>query len=355
MKNVNLLILCVFGASLLTYCSGNKDDVAIDFGKASKTINVDQETAFKTFGMISDVVSNPENIESPDKIYLGKLLYHDTRLSLTGHNSCNSCHDVNNYGVDNQAFSTGDNGGKGSRNAPTTFNAAAHFVQFWDGRAKDVEEQAGGPVMNPAEMAMTSEREVIERLKKTSFYPALFQKAFPGEKDPVNFVNMRKAIGVFERTLMTKSKFDKYIDGNTNILSADEVAGMKKFTEIGCASCHNGATVGGTMYQKFGVYYPYEQYTKSTKIDEGRMEVTKKEADKFMFKVPSLRNVEKTYPYFHDGSVTNLNDAVKIMAKIQLNKDLSDTDVNQIVAFLKTLTADIPAEAKEIPKELAAK
>ena len=352
MKNIKFLMTSVFAAGLLLYCS--KKVETVEQGKAV-TLNADQQMAAKTFGVISAVEENPENPESADKIYLGKVLYHDTRLSSTGHNSCNSCHDVNKYGVDNESFSTGDNGGKGGRNAPTTFNAAAHFVQFWDGRAKDVEEQAGGPVMNPKEMAMTTEKDVIEKLKKTDFYPVLFQKAFPEDKDPINFTNMRKAIAAFERTLMTKSKFDNYMEGDANAMTADEIAGMKKFAEVGCTACHNGATVGGMMFQKFGVFYPYEQYTKSKNVDKGRMEVTKNEADKFMFKVPSLRNVEKTYPYFHDGSVANLNDAVKIMAKIQLNKDLSDADVNQIVAFLKTLTADVPAEAKEIPKELAAK
>lgn len=352
---VNKIILTVFAATLFAYCSKSKDDVSIDFGKAPKQLNADQDLASKTFGVITDVAYNAENPDSPDKVYLGKVLYHDTKLSSTGHNSCNSCHNLNSYGVDNQSFSTGDNGGKGGRNSPTTFNAAAHFVQFWDGRAKDVEEQAGGPVMNPAEMAMPNENEVIKRLKNTDFYLALFQKAFPSDKDPITFTNMRKAIAAFERNLMTKSRFDKYMDGDANALTSEEVAGMKKFIDVGCASCHNGATVGGQSYQKFGVYEPYEKYTKSTKVDNGRMDVTKNEADKFMFKVPSLRNVEKTYPYFHDGSIKDLNEAVKIMAKVQLNKNLTDAEVNQITSFMKTLTADIPAEAKQIPKEIAAK
>ncbi len=351
----NKIILTILVSTLLVYCSKNKNDASIDFGTAPKQLNADQELASKTFGVISDVAYNAENTDSPDKVYLGKALYHDTRLSSTGNNSCNSCHNLDTYGVDNQSFSTGDNGGKGGRNSPTTFNAAAHFVQFWDGRAKDVEEQAGGPVLNPAEMAMPSENEVINRLKKTDFYLALFQKAFPNDKDPMTFTNMRKAIAAFERTLMTKSRFDKYMDGDAKALTNEEIAGMKKFIDVGCASCHSGATVGGQSYQKFGVYEPYEKYTKSAKVDNGRMDVTKNEADKFMFKVPSLRNVEKTYPYFHDGSIKDLNEAVKIMAKVQLNKNLTDAEVNQITSFMKALTADIPSEAKQIPKEIALK
>ncbi len=343
MKNIKNYWLAIIAILGLLYCSKEKT------GFVPTIKNADQEMASKYFGILPEV--SKDSIVTPEKVYLGKVLFHDTRLSEKGNNSCNSCHNLDTYGVDNKQFSTGDDGGLGGRNAPTVFNASLHFAQFWDGRAKDVEEQAGGPIMNPAEMAMHTNNEVIDRLKATDHYPDLFKKAFPKDKDPMTFDNLKKAIAAFERTLLTRSKFDQYLLGDASVLTSQEIAGMKKFVEVGCITCHNGPTVGGQMYQKFGVFFPYEKFTHSAKVDNGRMDVTKNKADQFMFKVMSLRNIEKTGPYFHDGSVKDLNEAVKVMGKVQLNKDLSQQEITDIVSFLKTLTADISADAKAIPKE----
>ena len=272
------------------------------------------------------------------KIALGKKLYFDTKLSLANDISCNSCHDLSNYGVDSKATSPGHKGQLGDRNSPTVYNAASHIAQFWDGRAKDVEEQALGPVLNPVEMAMPSEEAVLERLKADKDYPGMFKAAFPEDKDPVTFVNMGKAIGAFERTLTTTSRFDKYQAGDKSVLTAEEIAGYQKFQSTGCTTCHFGKDFGGSMYQKLGLVKPYPTE------DTGRFKHTGNEADKYFFKVPSLLNIAKTGPYFHDGSIKTLNEAVKIMAEYQLGRDLSDEDVKSIVTFLNSLTGELPKE-----------
>lgn len=283
-------------------------------------------------------------------VNLGYHLYHDTRLSLKGNNSCNSCHNLATFGVDNQTTSKGDEGKNGDRNSPTTLNAALHSFQFWDGRAKDVEEQAGMPILNPIEMNIPSKQFLVDRLKKIPLYQDLFKKAFPDAKDPITYDNLQKAIGSFERKLITPSRFDKYLKGDKNALTLTEKKGLMAFITNGCTQCHAGALLGGNQFQKFGVYHEYWKFTGSKKIDKGRYAQTKNENDKYMFKVPSLRNIEKTAPYFHDGSVAQLDSAVKIMAKVQLNKDILNEELQNIVAFLKTLTADIPKEYKTAPK-----
>lgn len=282
-------------------------------------------------------------------INLGYHLYHDTRLSLEGKNSCNSCHNLNTFGVDNQSTSLGDKGKLGERNSPTTFNAALHSFQFWDGRAKNVEEQAGMPILNPVEMNIPNKQFLIDRLKKVPLYQDLFKKAFPNTKDPITYENLQTAIGAFERKLITPSRFDRYLAGDKNALTLEEKKGLLAFTTNGCTQCHTGALLGGNQFQKFGVYANYWEYTGSKKIDEGRYVVTKDTNDKYIFKVPSLRNIEKTAPYFHDGSVASLDSAIKIMAKVQLGKTIDEEDTQNIIAFLKTLTSDIPKEYKQTP------
>ncbi|TDL99113.1 MAG: cytochrome-c peroxidase [Flavobacteriaceae bacterium] len=296
------------------------------------------EVANTHFDILPNFKENPENSLSKDKISLGKKLYFEKKLSKDNTQSCNTCHNLETFGVDNQSFSKGNNGGLGGRNSPSTLNAAMHMAQFWDGREPDVEAQAGGPILNPAEMEMPSKEAVEERLKKDPAYPALFAKAFP-ENPVVSYENLQKAIGAFERTLLTPTKFDDFLNGDIHALNESEQQGLKTFIEIGCINCHNTATIGGNSYQKFGVLSPYWEATKSKKQDLGRYEVTKSEADKYVFKVPSLRNVEKTGPYFHDGSVQDLSTAVQIMAKVQLGKDLTPEQNTNIIAFLKTLTA----------------
>lgn len=276
------------------------------------------------------------NPVTPEKITLGKKLYNDTLFSVAKDTSCNSCHNLEGYGVDGEPTSKGHKGQRGTRNSPTVYNAALHVSQFWDGRAADVEAQALGPVMNPVEMAMPSEGEILNRLKTDKTYPELFKKAFPGEADPITFLNFGKAIGAFERTLITPSKFDEFLKGNDKALSDAEIKGLTTFRDVGCVACHSGATVGGQMYQKLGLVKPYPTE------DLGRFEVTKSEVDKYVFKVPSLRNIAKTGPYFHDGKVKTLEEAVTLMGTHQLGRDLRPEQVSEIVTFLNSLTGKIP-------------
>jgi cytochrome c peroxidase len=266
-------------------------------------------------------------------IALGKKLYLDPKLSVNDTISCNSCHQLNNFGVDSQPTSPGHEGKRGGRNSPTTFNAALHIAQFWDGRAKDVEEQALGPILNPIEMGMPSEAAVVDKLKKIDEYKAMFAEAFKDEKDPIQYKNVGKAIGAFERTLITPSRFDDFLKGDENALNDAEKRGLQKFVHMGCANCHNGVAIGGNSYKKIGLV---EEYKTS---DVGRFAVTGLETDKKVFKVPSLRNITKTAPYFHDGSVKTLDEAIEEMAEHQLGRKVGPGFVEDVKAFLGALTA----------------
>ncbi len=299
----------------------------------------------RMFRPLPTTMDSEKNPSTEPKVNLGRMLYYDTRLSKNQDVSCNTCHELDKYGVDHAAVSTGFKGQKGNRNSPTVYNAAAHLAQFWDGRAADVEEQAKGPLLNPVEMAMPSGEGAVAVLKSMPAYVQAFQEAFPGEKDPATFDNMAKAIGVFERHLMTPSRWDDFLKGNNAALSTAEKAGFLKFTEAGCQSCHMGALVGGGMYQKLGLVEPW-----SDSSDLGRFQVTKQESDKLVFKVPSLRNIEKTAPYFHDGSVATLEQAVKLMGKHQLGKQLQDDEIQSIMTWLKSLTGTIPSDYIKPPK-----
>lgn len=300
------------------------------------------EKARTFFEVLPNAAENPNNLLTAEKIALGKALYMDTRLSLNNTQSCNTCHNVETYGVDNLPTSPGDLGGNGDRNSPTSFNAALHMTQFWDGRSPDVEDQAGGPILNPVEMNMPSEEAVVDRLLDIDEYVDMFAEAFPGSDEEISYDNLKMAIGAFERTLLTPAPFDDYLAGNQSAITSEQEKGIETFIEAGCITCHSGALLGGSMYQKFGVYGDYWDLTKSEKIDEGRFVVTGLETDKYMFKVPSLRNITMTAPYFHDGSVNNLNDAISMMAKLQVNKDLTPEEVESIALFLETLTGDAP-------------
>jgi cytochrome c peroxidase len=319
---------------------------------ATKTDDSIMQAARKTFKILPSVAENKENPLTPAKVKLGKLLYFDTRLSMTGKNSCNSCHNLATYGVDNKVTSTGDAGQQGNRNSPTVFNAALHNMQFWDGRAKDVEEQAGMPILNPVEMAIPHKGFLVNRLSSIKLYRDMFKEAFPSQKSPINYTNLQKALGAFERTLLTPSRFDKYMAGDKTAITAEEKAGLKVFLESGCNNCHFGVGIGGGNLQKFGLVTNYRTLTRSKMNDEGRKTATKNEADKDVFKAPGLRNSAGTYPYFHDGSIANLDTAVKIMGKAQLNKNLTDKEVKKIVAFLNSLSGNINPDDKNIPPEL---
>jgi cytochrome c peroxidase len=293
-----------------------------------------------------EIPSPPDNPLTKEKVELGKKLYYEPRLSLSGIISCNTCHNLAIYGTDLVETSLGHKFQTGGKNSPTVLNAGFHVAQFWDGRAKDLEEQAKGPILNPVEMAMPNPELVVERLKSIDSYVVEFKKAFPGDKNPVNFDNVAKAIAAFERTLTTPSRFDDFLKGNTKALNSKEKEGLKLFIDKGCVSCHYGIALGGEMFATFGVVRPYPYQDPK---DLGRFNVTKNEDDKYVYKVPSLRNVTQTYPYFHDGKVWDLREAIKIMGDTELGITLTEEEIDKIVMFLDSTTGKIPEEALKVP------
>ncbi|MCX6290833.1 MAG: c-type cytochrome [Bacteroidetes bacterium] len=350
MKNIIVTILTGFILASCQEPASQKDQAASQNTTSSNSNDDSLLLKAQNFFKVLPVVAEKNGlIITPEKISLGKRLFYDTHLSKTGKNSCNSCHNLSTYGVDNKATSTGDAGKNGERNSPTVLNAALHGMQFWDGRAKDVEEQAGMPILNPVEMAIPHKDFLVSRLKGIAEYKELFAIAFPGDKNPVSYDHLQQAIGAFERTLMTPSRFDQFLQGDVASLSADEKSGLMIFMETGCTNCHNGAVIGGNMLQKFGVAENYRTFTGSKTNDEGLKNITRQESDKDIFKVASLRNIAKTFPYFHDGSVAELNEAVKVMAKVQLNKTLSDDQLKLVVTFLNSLTGEVPSDAMKNP------
>ncbi len=322
--------------------------VALGFSACTTKQAIVDDSKLKLFAPLPASVPAKAAGPQEERIALGRMLYYDARLSRNQAVSCNSCHDLAKYGVDGAPTSEGFKGQHGDRNSPTVYNAALHFAQFWDGRAADVEAQAKGPVLNPVEMAMPSEKQVVTVIKSMPEYVAAFQRAFPGEKDPVTYDNMALAIGTFERGLLTPSRWDKFLAGDKTALTADEKNGLHAFLNAGCQTCHAGTLLGGNLYQKLGIMKPYPDSS-----DPGRYKVTAVETDKMMFKVPSLRNVAKTAPYFHNGKVVNLDQAVAQMAEFQLGKQLAASDVSSIVAFLNSMTGEVPAayiQKPELPK-----
>lgn len=276
------------------------------------------------------------SVKNKAMMELGKKLFFDPRLSKSGFISCNSCHNLSMGGTDNLQTSIGDHWQQGPINSPTVLNSGMNLAQFWDGRAKDLKEQAGGPIANPGEMAFTHEL-AVEVLRSIPQYRAEFKQVFGSEDIRIGMVT--DAIAAFEETLVTPdSRFDKWLKGDKKAINSTELAGYKLFKEAGCVACHNGAAVGGGSFQKFGLFDTY----KTTNKAEGRVAVTKQEADRMNFKVPILRNVELTYPYFHDGAVWTLDEAVETMGRLQLGRNFSKDEVGKIVAFLKTLTGKQP-------------
>ncbi|HUK57004.1 MAG TPA: cytochrome-c peroxidase, partial [Nitrospiria bacterium] len=285
-----------------------------------------------------------DNPTTPEKVALGKMLYFEPRLSKGDTISCNSCHNLATGGVDNLPTSMGHLAQFGPRNAPTVLNAGLEFAQFWDGRAASLEEQAKGPILNPIEMAMPDQGMVLSRIRTIPEYVEKFKKAFPGDTDPITYDNIARAIAAFERTLLTPSRFDDFLKGKSDALTDPEKKGLGLVIKKGCIICHNGVGAGGGMFQKFGIRDRYEYSD-----DLGRYNVTKKDADKYFFKVPMWRNVTRTAPYFHDGSIWDLGEAVRIMGRIQLGAKLTDDEVDSIVAFLHSLEGKMPEEALILP------
>ena len=306
------------------------------------------------FQPIMEAAENPANPLSDAKVDLGRMLYYDTRLSKNRTVSCNSCHDLASFGDDGLATSKGIDAQLGGRSAPTVYNAAIHIAQFWDGRAADVEAQAVGPILNPIEMGMPDEAYVLRVLKSIPGYVEAFAKAFPEDPESVTYANVGKAIGAFERKLMTPSKFDDFLKGDEKALTDAEKHGLNLFVTTGCSVCHNGMGVGGHLYQKLGLVKEWP-----TK-DLGRFAATKNEADKYFFKVPSLRNITETAPYLHDGSIASLEEMVAKMAEYQLGRTISAEDTKAIVAFLGSLKGrvdenyikkpELPADGPDTPK-----
>jgi cytochrome c peroxidase len=302
----------------------------------------------RSFAVLPEAPAIGANETKAAEIALGRMLYYDVRLSQGQSVSCNSCHPLNTFGADHKPTSEGHMGQRGSRNSPTVYNAALQFVQFWDGRAPDVEKQAGGPMLNRVEMAMPSEKAVVAVLTSMPGYIASFRQAFPGDKDPVTFAHATEAIGLFERGLITPSRWDKFLKGDQAALTQEEKIGLNQFLAAGCAACHSGVLLGGNTFQKIGVLKNYPDTS-----DPGRYQVTRNEGDRMVFKVPSLRNVAMTGPYFHSGKVANLDDAITQMAEYQTGRQLATADREAIAMWLKSLTGEIdPAYIKqpELPK-----
>lgn len=305
------------------------------------------EKAKQHFAPLPEAVESPKNPITEEKVTLGRMLYFDPRLSQADDVACVTCHDLEGFGVDVRdeggarvPTSLGHQGQKGDRNSPTVYNAGLHVAQFWDGRAADLEEQAKGPVLNPVEMAMPDEASVVAKLKAVPGYVQAFTAAFPGQADPVTYDNMAKAIGAFERQLVTPGPFDDFLSGKLTALSEDQLAGLDLFMSSDCIQCHAGPAVGGQAFKKLGAVKAWEGLE-----DTGRFKVTKAEADKFFFKVPSLRNITQTGPYLHDGSITTLEEMVQKMAAHQVAKgEFQPHELSAVVAFLGSLEGRLPEE-----------
>jgi cytochrome c peroxidase len=309
----------------------------------SADVSVAELASFAPLGARMDL---PTRVGDKAQVELGRALFYETLLS-DGHDvSCNSCHALNGYGADGRAVSLGHDGRAGTRNSPTVYNAAGHIAQFWDGRAADVEEQAKGPILNPIEMGMPDSGAVLAHLRDSRMYVAMFRAAFPRERQPISYDNVGRAIGAFERGLVTPSPWDRFLEGDSTALTLDERRGLRTFLDAGCQSCHAGRYVGGDRYMKAGVVNAW-----FTQSDSGRLGVTHNPTDLLVFKVPSLRNVAKTGPYFHDGSVATLAEAVRLMGHHQLGKELPASDVQSIVTWLESLTGTIPSNYIAYPQK----
>jgi len=301
-----------------------------------------REQARQIFKALPKTIPTANNPLTPEKIALGRMLFFEPRVSLDGTVSCSRCHQAGLYSTDALPKPIGVLNRVNPRNAPVIFNSALQLAQHWRGDRKSVEDQATQALIGPPSFGNPSYEAAMAKLNAIPGYPALFARAFPNDKEPVTPENWGKAIGADVRTLVTPSPFDAYLEGNARALSAEAESGLREFIQLGCAGCHNGAGIGGGMFRKFGVVEDYWKETGSATPDKGRFDVTHNDADLYVFKVPILRNVTRTPPYFHDGSVATLPEAVRIMGKVQLGKTLSETQIAQLVAFLDSLTGKIP-------------
>jgi cytochrome c peroxidase len=340
MSRIHSVFLAVTAGSVLICAGCGKHTSSIDPAKLTK------------FAALTEPARPRPGEPMAARVDLGRMLYYEVRLSKSQRVSCNSCHPLAMHGVDGATTSTGYRGQRGLRNSPTVYNAALQFAQFWDGRAPDVEVQAGGPLLNPAEMAMPSEKAVADVVASMPGYVTAFRRAFPGESKPVTFRHITEAIGAFERGLVTPARWDAFLQGLQAMLSTEEKSGFNHFVAAGCDNCHAGALVGGSGFQKLGLAKEY-----ADRRDPGRYRVTSNQSDRMFFKIASLRNVAMTGPYFHNGAVERLEDAVTQMAEYQTGRYLAAHERDEIVAWLKTLTGVIDAnyvKPPELPKSTAA-
>ncbi len=307
------------------------------------------------FKPLPAVAEAPDRPVTPERVELGRLLFFETRLATDGKQSCAECHQPMFYGTDALPVSVGNGGRILPRNVPTVFNTALQFAQHYGGNRVDVEAQAEEALASKLAYGNPDIATAEKKLRAIPGYRPLFEKAFPGEAEPVNAKNWGLAIGAYERTLLTPAPFDRYLKGDTSAISEKAKRGLDKFINTGCAGCHGGVVLGGQMYQKFGLTQDYWTMTGSVEQpllggrDKGRFHDTKNEADAWMFKVQQLRNVAVTPPFFHDGSVATLPEAVRVMAKLQLGRDLGAEDISDIVAFLETLTGEVPESFAKVP------
>lgn len=332
---LKLISLFILLSVIIIACGGKKDEPQEAEGLTPQAETELLNSAKTMFNFLPDKMPMSEN-DTPEMIELGKKLFNETKLSINGTQSCNTCHDLTNNkaGVDNKRVSPGALPGKeGRRNSPTVLNAGYHFLQFWDGRAKDLVEQAKGPILNPDEMSMKSEKDVEKVIAAIPEYTEMFAKAFPDAKPAITYNNIAMAIAAFERTLISKGRFDQWLAGNAKALTAAEKIGLKTFMDVGCTTCHSGPMFGAILFQKMGLVKPYSNTT-----DLGRFELTKLDMDKFIFKTSTLRNTMLTAPYFHDGNAATMADAIRIMADINLGKTLTGDQIKAIEDFLWTLT-----------------
>lgn len=291
----------------------------------------------RRFRPLREELSAFNHVRTPAMVDLGRMLWFDARLSKGGEVSCDSCHPLERYGSDGRQVSIGDNGHRGRRNAPSAYNAAGLSAQFWDGRAADVEAQVISPLTNPLEMDSTPQR-ILDTLKAIPEYRVRFAAAFPGD-GAITIAHVSAAIGAFERGLVTPARWDRFVTGERDALTADEIEGLRVFTNVGCLTCHTGEMLGGTGFQQVGIIEPWPNPD-----DRGRYEVTHVASDDMVFRVPTLRNVARTAPYFHDGSAATLADAIQMMGRHQLGIELTSQEVASIEAWLGSLTGELPTD-----------
>jgi cytochrome c peroxidase len=331
-----MLPLSLFAFSTITDCQGSAREEQLAAATAPANLWM--------FAPLPDAA--PVEGVAAERVSLGRRLYYDTRLSENNTVSCNSCHDLTEYGVDKgQAVSLGHDKKPGGRNSPTVYNAVLQFVQFWDGRAPTLAAQASGPMMNPVEMGMSGPDAVLTVLRANPDYVSAFKKAYPESKNPVTMENVTDAIAEFESGLVTPAPWDGYLRGSQNALTTEQKEGLRTYMQSGCSACHAGTGMGGNSYQKLGAAKDWPDQ----KSDRGRFAVTGEARDTMYFKVPMLRNIDQTGPYFHNGQVATLEDAVQLMGHHQTGHDLSLQEIQSIVAFLHSLTGPLPREYVKPP------